>query len=464
MIAARIERWARGTPDSRAVTAADGSLTYRELWDHSGRVAARVAGMARVAVLPASDLGSVVTLIGAIRAGSSLVLLHRHLLPDHLASVLDISRPGAVVASTRGRERLRRLGYDGPLDSPTDLAAVPATPVADPDESAELLAGLTSGTSGKPKLFVRSRRSWTRTLDRSDEEFTVDEHSRVAAPGVLDHTHFLYGLVHALTRGASVDLRPVDSWAASGADPTHVYTVPTIAHDIARRVDLTPGSIREVLSSGAFWPESGRRALSERLPGATLVHFYGASELSLVAVSSSAEPVPPGSAGRLVSGVQARVVDGLVDIHSDMNFDGYLTSPDDAAPTGGPIDGWMGVGDRGEVHDGWLFLTGRSSDTIVRGGLKVEPIDVERALREFPGIVDAACVGAPHVRMGHVPVAAIVVDDPVDPAALRRHLRRRLEAPALPAAVVTVSSLPRTPRGKLDRTAVLAAVQAEART
>jgi long-chain acyl-CoA synthetase len=111
-----------------------------------------------------------------------------------------------------------------------------------------------------------------------------------------------------------------------------------------------------------------------------------------------------------------------------------------------------------------VFLTGRSSDTIVRGGLKVEPIDVERALREFPGIVDAACVGAPHLRMGHVPVAAIVVDDPVDPAALRRHLRSRLEAPALPAAVVTVSSLPRTPRGKLDRTAVLAAVQAGART
>ncbi|MDQ1202415.1 class I adenylate-forming enzyme family protein [Rhodococcus sp. SORGH_AS_0303] len=455
----RIGRRARDRPDSLAVVAADGSLTYREMWDRSGRVAARLLGAERVAVLPASDLGSVVTVLGAIRAGCSLVLLHRHLLPDHLASVLEIGRPAAVIATERGRTRLRRLGVTGTLTSPDDLAAAPAVPLPAPDEAGELLAGLTSGTSGTPKLFVRSRRSWSRTLDRSDEEFTVDRHSRVAAPGVLDHTHFLYGLVHALTRGAAVDLRPLESWSSAGdVDPTHVYTVPTLAHDIA--VSTRPGlaQVREVLSSGAFWPRSGRDALSARVPGARLVHFYGASELSLVAVDSSTEPVPDGSAGRLVSGVRTRTVDGVVSVHSDMLFDGYLTHPDHAEPSDGPVNGWTSVGDRGEIHGGWLFLAGRSSDTIVRGGLKVEPLDVETALRGFPGVLDAACMGEPDPRMGHVPVAAITVSEPVDRTALRRHLRAHLEAPAMPTRVVTVTALPRTARGKLDRPAVLAMI------
>ncbi|MGB6179798.1 MAG: AMP-binding protein [Rhodococcus sp. (in: high G+C Gram-positive bacteria)] len=456
----RIGRWAVDAPDSAAVVAADGSLTYRELWELSGRVAARLSGADRVALLPVSDIGSVVSVLGAVRAGCSMVLLHRHLLPDHLSAVLDIGRPTEVIASTRGSERLRRLGYRGPSVTPQDLSSAPATPTAAPDESRELLAGLTSGTSGPPKLFVRSRRSWSRTLDRSDEEFTVDRHSIVAAPGVLDHTHFLYGLIHALTRGAAVDLRPITAWRAAGTDPTHVYTVPTIAHDIAAADDIRLGSVREVLSSGAFWPANGRRALADRLPDATLVHFYGASELSLVAVDSSAESVPEGSAGRLVSGVSTAVVDGSIRVHSDMVFDGYLTTAGGAL-SGGPVDGWMGVGDRGEMRNGWLFLTGRSSDTIVRGGLKVEPLDVEEACRGFPGVLDAACVGEPHPRMGHVPVVAIVADGPVDHSALRRYLRVHLQPPALPTRVVAVAALPRTPRGKLDRGAVLDIVRGD---
>ncbi len=98
------------------------------------------------------------------------------------------------------------------------------------------------------------------------------------------------------------------------------------------------------------------------------------------------------------------------------------------------------------------------SDTISRGALKVEPADVERALLSHPGVVEAACVGAPHPRMGAVPVAAVVADGPVDRAALWRHLRESLDVPSRPTRVVVTDALPRTPRGKLDRPAVLALI------
>lgn len=452
----RIARRVAADPDSPALVAADGMLTYRELWEHSGAARYGLPGTGRVAVSPISDVGSVIVVVAAIRAGRSVLLLHRHVPADHLREVLRLGGCDHVVASSRVHARLRRLGVSGPITTPDDVVALGTRTRASqefaPPEDAELLAGLTSGTSGRPKLFVRDRRSWSRTLDRSDEEFTVDHRSTVAAPGVLDHTHFLYGVLHGLTRGATVDVRPLSAWPASGFSPTHVYTVPTIAHDLVHGRATVPPSIREVLSSGAFWPDAARRALIAAVPGVTTAHYYGASELSMVALGVSTENPPPDSAGRLVSGVDVDVRDGIVHVRSDMLFDGYL---DRGTVRDGPENGWMSVGDRGLVRDGWLFLAGRRSETIVRGGLNVEPTDVERALLEFPGIDDAACAGAPDPRMGHVPVAAVVASAPPDWSALRRHLRARLDVAAVPTHISIVDRLPRTARGKLDRPAVV---------
>lgn len=453
----RIGRRARDRPDAVALVDASGATTYGALWEASGRVASRLVGRRRTAILPSSDVGSVVAVLGAVRAGSSVVLLHRHLTADGLASVLAVGGADDVVASSRHHARLRRLGYSGVLLTPDEAARHRAETLPAIDEGAELLAGLTSGTSGRPKLFARSRSSWSRTLDRSDEEFTVDAESRVATPGVLDHTHFLYGVIHASTRGAAVDLRPLSPDLGTGADPTHLYTVPTLAVDVANGQGGPLRSVREVLSSGAFWPEPARASLAARLPRARIAHFYGASELSLVSVAASDEDVPAGSSGRVVSDVDVRVTDGVVQVRSDMLFDGYLTDAA-AGPVDGPVDGWFGVGDRGRVEDGWLFLTGRVSDTISRGALKVEPAEVERALLAVPGVREAACVGAPHPRMGAVPVAAIVTDAPVDRTTLWRHLRAALDVPSRPTRVVVTDALPRTPRGKLDRPAVLALI------
>ncbi|PXX60992.1 long-chain acyl-CoA synthetase [Nocardia tenerifensis] len=449
LLAERIRARAVEYPESTAIISGRERVGYREFWSRVARTAAGLAGMNRVAVLPTSDVESLVVVTGAAYAGVSVVLLHRHLLPDQLSRVLELAKPGAVVASARQHRRVRKLGFDGVIGTESVLAAAGSVRGAEP--GSELLVGITSGTTGEPKLFVRNQLSWATTLDRSDATFDIGNGDLVSAPGVLDHTHFLYGALHALTRGATVDLRPVMESLNDGA--THLYSVPTIAWDVVRSGTAPIPTVREVLSSAARWPRPGREALQEVLPNASLVHFYGASELSFVSFDRGLGDADEHSAGRLFDGVEVDIRDGLVFVRSDMLFDGYLT---EHGVTGGPVDGWMSVGDKGTLHGDRLHLFGRASETLIRAGLNVEPAAIEAALTALPGIAEAACIALPDPRMGQTPAVAIVLaaDNPPTLPEIWRHLRTTLPTPSIPTHLLTLPTLPRTPRGKLDHQAL----------
>ncbi|MEU4313746.1 AMP-binding protein [Nocardia sp. NPDC024068] len=432
-----------------AVIAAGDRIDYHRFWDRVTRTAAGLSGMTRVAVLPTSDIDSLIGVVAAMRAGVSVVLLHRHLLPEQLRLVLARTRPGAVVCAPGSERRLRRLDYTGALRTAADLETAGVPDRADPDS--ELLVGVTSGTTGDPKLFVRDQASWAATLDRSDATFDIAAGDRVAVPGVLDHTHFLYGALHALTRGATADLRPATEALRDGA--THLYSVPTIAWDVVRTATGPIPGVREVLSSAARWPANGRAALQEVLPNARLTHFYGASELSFVSFDRGLGAGGDDAAGELFDGVDVRIRAGLVHVRSDMVFRGYLGAE---GPADGPVDGWVTVGDRGALEGRRLRLFGRESEVLIRGGLNVEPAAVEAALTAIPGVTEAACVGIADARWGQIPVAAAVVDRRApDVDEIRRRLRAVLPAPSVPARIHLLDRLPRTARGKLDRPALL---------
>ncbi|NKY59812.1 AMP-binding protein [Nocardia flavorosea] len=510
LLAERIGRQVLSRPAAPAVRTAGECVGYHRFWARVARVGGGLAGMRRVAVLPTSDIDSLVMVAAAMRAGVCVVLLHRHLSPDQLRRVLTVTEPGAVVAVAAQHRPLRRMGFDGVPRTAAELECAGAGAGARPDS--ELLVGVTSGTTGEPKLFVRDQASWAATLDRSDRTFDIGPGDTVAVPGVLDHTHFLYGALHALTRGAAVDLRPAVDALAHGA--THLYSVPTLAWDVVRSAGGPYRDVREVLSSAARWPRNGRAALREVLPNAALTHFYGASELSFVsfdrglggsddggsaraggygtAAVGECEAIGAGvggagaahgenvdgraysagvdggagsgddySVGELFDGVEVEIRDGRVFVRSDMVFRGYLT---EAGVVDGPVDGWVSVGDRGALDGRRLRLFGRDSEMFIRGGLNVEPAAVEAALAAIPGITEAACLGVADDRWGRVPVAVVAVDRRApDPAGIRRRLRAVLPGPSVPVRIQVLDALPRTPRGKVDRRALLAALGAHGR-
>ncbi|MDO8188750.1 AMP-binding protein [Conexibacter sp. JD483] len=514
LLATRFAARAAEAPDALAVVAAGEQVGYGELARRAAAVAARVAGERRIALLARSDADSLAVALGAMAAGTSLVLLHRHLTEQQLARVLRIAAPALVVTPASRTAALRPLGT--PLRTPQELtrpapavappaAAPPAVAPPEgaafpppPDPAAELLVGLTSGTSGEPKLFVRDQASWATTLDRSDDAFDVGPGDRVAAPGALDHSHYFYGALHALTRGAAVDLRPLEESFAPGTATTHAYLVPTLAVRLAELLgERTYPALRELLSSAAPWPAQARNRLAQLAPGAAIAHFYGASELSFVALDATRDPAPPGSAGRPFAGVEVEIRDpgdgsplpdgeqGVVHVRSDMLFSGYLT---EQGLTGGPDSGgWATVGDLGTLRGGCLTLAGRASDTIISGGLNVEPAEVEAALAALPGVAAVACVALPDPRWGEIPVAVLIPAAPAPaapapaapapaapaPAAdltaalptraeVRAHARATLPAPSRPHRVFALDALPLSPRGKLQRSELVAALQAGA--
>lgn len=481
LLAERVAAAARARPGAVAIRDADGAVTYAELQARADAVARAVGGLGRVAVLPRADAASLTVVVGAMAAGTSVVLLDRHLGAAQVARVVDVARPDLVVASGRlpdalaarvERERLRRpaeLAGDGDGVSAASGGHAPRAAATD-----ELLVGLTSGTSGTPKLFVRDQASWATTLDRSDAAFDVRPGDVVWAGGPLDHGHFLYGSLHALTRGATVDLRPLAE-AVAGDAVTHLYLVPTLGVDLVDALgERRLRRVREVISSAAPWPPAARARLAERLPGAAISHFYGASELSFVALSSSRDAGPGPEAARPFAGVDVEIRDprdgralpagrqGVVWVRSDMLFAGYL---DDDGVRGGPdAGGWCTVGDLGTLRDGWLTLAGRHSETIISGGFNVEPAQVEAALAPLPGVADVACVGLPDRRWGALPVAVLVLEPGAAPTAadVRRQARAALPQPSRPRRVFTAGELPRSPRGKLRRDALVAQVLAGA--
>jgi acyl-CoA synthetase (AMP-forming)/AMP-acid ligase II len=118
-------------------------------------------------------------------------------------------------------------------------------------------------------------------------------------------------------------------------------------------------------------------------------------------------------------------------------------------------DGWLRTGDLGHLDgEGYLFLSGRRGDKIIRGGENVYPIEVEHVLEEHPGVREAAVIGVPDRRWGEV-VKAVVV--PADAAAapgfdeLRAHVRGRLAGFKVPTQWELAESLPRNASGKLLR-------------
>lgn len=145
--------------------------------------------------------------------------------------------------------------------------------------------------------------------------------------------------------------------------------------------------------------------------------------------------------------------DGRVELGGPTLAEYYLDDPERTAATFVEHDGarWYRTDDAGELVDGVLRVTGRIDDTIVTGGLKVRLGDVERIVREQPGLADAVVVAGHHPEWGEVPVVVTTVRAHLE--ALRRAVGAVLPPEARPDRIVTVDAVPLLPSGKPDRLA-----------
>ncbi|MFD2031847.1 AMP-binding protein [Ancylobacter dichloromethanicus] len=347
------------------------------------------------------------------------------------------------------------------LEALPEVAPAPFPP--SPMPGAAFYVGFTSGSTGLPKGYRRSHRSWVDSFMASEVEFGLGEDDVILAPGGLAASLHLYGVVHALHIGARAVMlrqfhprRVLRLIARHGV--TALYATPT---RLQMLVEAGAGerfpTLRRLMISGAKWRPETRAATRALFPNAGIAEFYGASETSFITIAHPEEAVPPGSVGRAAHGVALRIRDaqgrdlkvgeaGAIWVGSSMLFDDYACGH---APETRREGGFLTIGDHGRLDAaGFLYLHGREKRMLVTSGLNVYPEEVEAVLASLPGIEEAAVFGLPDDLRGVELVAVLrgVLDEP----ALRAACRALLPAAKIPRRFLSLEDWPRTSGGKAD--------------
>jgi acyl-CoA synthetase (AMP-forming)/AMP-acid ligase II len=230
--------------------------------------------------------------------------------------------------------------------------------------------------------------------------------------------------------------------------------------DVSER-DLS--SVRLVIGGGEKMPEPLVRRVLDAFPGVWFADAYGLTETVSGDTFNDAEHMlsKVGSVGRPVPHLEVRIVDdegfavprgevGEIALRGPKVTSGYWRDAEATARSW--RNGWFHTGDVGRLDDdGFLFVEDRKKDMIVSGGENIATPEVERVLYEHPDVVEAAVVGMSHPRWGEVPRAFVVLRPGAEPdtPALIGFCRQRLARFKVPAEVLYVPELPRTPSGKV---------------
>jgi len=489
-----VRRNAAEAPDRAAyVDHPDGSLTWRE-FDHATiALAEQLAGVGvapgdRVAVWHGDSAAIHVLYVAVERCGAVVVGIGARAGTREVASILRTSQPRTLISdpqrSTAARQAaavdsafagpLLVLGGDGDALS-LNIHAEPAPLTAEnrlgPDDI--FLINSTSGTTGLPKCVVHTQNRWRYF------------HQKAVANGVLTSddvflpvipTPFGFGLWTTHTTpiflgATAIILERFTPAAACEAIARHKVTVlccvstqltMLMADRTCRDYDLS--SVRVVFTGGEALPYRPA-AEFEELTGAKILQFYGSNETGLLSGTSvnDSRDRRLRTAGKIVPEMFVRLFEGDEDVtetgrgqpacRGPATCVGYLGGADhDILFTS---DGWMRMGDICEIDaDGYLSVTGRISDFIVRGGKNISAAQVEDAVTTHPAVAVAAAVAMPDPVFGErVCVYAELCDShQIDLSQLTEHLLAQgISKELLPERLIVLDELPRSSGGKIAK-------------
>ncbi|NHB77538.1 AMP-binding protein [Rhodobacter calidifons] len=405
----------------------------------------------------------------------------------HPAARLFDAAGNEVASPGRGAGTAARAVFP---DSAAGLAAAighPAFRIGAPDQpppaphEEPVLETLTSGSMGRPRRIRRTQRSWIASFAVT-AGLGIGPGARVATLGHLIHSLSLYGAVEGLHLGAEVhllaELRP-DRQRRALRDRriTHLYATPA-----QLRLILGPGQLpdlRLVLVGGAKLDPALRAVLAALAPEAAIREFYGAAETSFVTLADATTPA--GSVGRPYPGVELRLdPGGEIWVRSPYLCLGPAFQPCPDVPAGrtsGPVaraearpeasapallanphgtrwrDGWLSVGEIGEMRAGHLYLKGRAGRMVTVADQNVFPEEIETFLLGLAGIARAAVLPVPDARRGQS-LVAVLQGDPGQEAAILRALRAELGPLKAPKAVIWRQDWPVLASGKTDLNAL----------
>jgi len=489
-----IDRAAGRDPGKPWIVLAEGgrTVTYGELRQAIGRVAAflhqrGLGANDRVVLLATNSIEHLVCYFGVMAYGATICTVHVEMNRNQLGNIFARLKPALVLHQDGlglddlledvSSPRLRLGRWDRPDEDTFYGALARLTPsdavtTAEPRDNAVIL--FTSGTSAHPKGVVLNYREHLGNIDPTADGFGITADDRI-----YDFRSFnwasaqLLGALVPVNRGATLVM--AERFSASrffqhvrdhrvtvaAGNPTTINILLNTEGNAHR--DNLP-MMRFITSSSAPLTMEEWRRFEERF-GIAIAQGYGSSETGWIAAI-------PGEARRLGTVGQPfpyhdlAIVDaagrrlppgeiGEVEIGGFADHDYRYLGDDGSVHINGR--GRHRTGDLGMLDaDGFLRLTGREKDLIIRGGVNISPLEIDSILMQRPELIEVATVGVPHAIYGEEVVSYVVARPgiTIDVSELLRYCGTALPAFKAPKEIVVSTALPKTERGKLDRRAL----------
>jgi acyl-CoA synthetase (AMP-forming)/AMP-acid ligase II len=489
-----LEMAASGNAERTAVVSGDLRLTTQQLSDLADGGAGVIAASNAKHVAYVGTGGAMlpVLIFAAARAGVAFTPINYRLSADGIQALIERLPEPLVIVDGRYRDAVggvcdRVMDADDFLASARDrgqAAEVPAFP--DPDSVAIVL--FTSGTTSQPKAVELSHNNLTSYITGTVEFGAAEETDAALICVPPYHIAGVSAALSNLYAGRKMVYLPnfdAQEWVRliNAENVTTATVVPTMLDRIITVLDNGDGTAAELpsLRNLAYGGSKVglplvRRAL-ELLPNVGFVNAYGLTETSsTIAVltpddhrAAQAASTPEaarrlGSVGRAVAGIELQIRDEAGNVLPPGETGELFVRGEQVSGRytgiGSVLDenGWFPTKDIAMLDDeGYLFIGGRSDDTIIRGGENIAPAELEEVLVEHPQVRDVAVVGVEDPQWGQAIVAVVVPaagTDP-DPEELREFVRKSLRGSRTPDEVVFRDELPTTATGKVLRREII---------
>ncbi|MCW2768272.1 MAG: hypothetical protein JWO11_4231 [Nocardioides sp.] len=509
----RVRHWASERPDAIAVVdGTDGRrVTYRQLADDSARVAAWLVDHGiepgdGISVQLPNRYETVVMDVAALSVGACLNPLLPNYRRKELEHFLRVSeaRVFATPSTYRrfdhaalGEQLCAELGgtilhlvvdhdgheYDG-IPFAEALSRQPLTnfPRVRPDGVSELI--FTSGTESLPKAVMHTEETVNHSVEASIAHLGLGDDDVVWMPSPVGHsTGFNFGVRLALNAGLSVVLQ--DIWQPAEAARlieenrcTYTLAASTFLADLLRaaREDGRDLSSMRAFGCGGG-PVAAELVREAAAQGVHVLRIYGSTEGLIISWNQAdalqykreeTDGLPPQHTEVTAWDDQGNVLPvgevGELMVRGPNVCVGFFDDPERTAATFDP-DGWLRSGDLGFVDaDGFVTVSGRKKETIIRGGLNIAPREIEDLLAAMPGVRDVAVVGVHDARLGEIVGACVVPEAGWSPTladVVEFLAAKDLATYKLPQYLVVLSELPRTPTGKIRKTELATSINSE---
>ncbi len=475
-------------PDRRALTSQHVHYTYGELYAQA-QAAARLfrdSGRRYVAVLDTSSPAVPIALMGAAMAGIPYVPLNYRLSRDQLDALVARIQPAYLIADSDNEAAYGALPESTTTSRQAFLEATLAStePFADlaDDPSAVAVQLFTSGTTGTPKAAILRHEhlvsyilGTVEFMGAAEEEatlVTVPPYHIAGISAVMSSIYACRRIVQLPDFGAAAWLE-----LAEHEQVTNAFVVPTMLSRVIDHLDTIErapdlANLRAIAYGGGKMPVPVIERALELFPNTNFTNAYGLTETSSTiallgpedhreAIQAGTEEARArlGSVGKPLPSVELQIRDdaGAV-LPAGQAGEIYVRGPQvsgEYLERNALIDdGWFPTRDAGYLDEaGYLFLSGRADDVIVRGGENISPAEIEDVLIAHPGIVDAAALGVPSNEWGETVAVYVVLKAPgaLNPHEVQNLVKTHLRSSRVPEYVIFESELPYNETGKLLR-------------